>query len=95
MSTKRVWKKGPPPHVGWWNASFRRDIDAWRWWNGAQWSRTMNDIDNPAFAKMRAATPADMQYQGHIEWTHHWPEGARVARINPMTGEATGKGPLS
>lgn len=54
----------------------------------------MDDIDNPAFAGMRAATHAATEYQDLIAWTHHWPENARVARVNPLTGEVTGRGPL-
>jgi hypothetical protein len=29
-----------------------------------------------------------------IRWRTYWPEGARCARINPATGEITGKGPV-
>jgi hypothetical protein len=32
------WVKGPPPAVGWWNASRCRDPEVRRWWNGSYWS---------------------------------------------------------
>lgn len=35
---ERVWHKGPPPHIGWWNASLHFDLNAWRWWDGENWS---------------------------------------------------------
>ena len=35
---KRIWHKGQPPHIGWWNASNRRSEIMWRWWNGHRWS---------------------------------------------------------
>jgi hypothetical protein len=33
--TKQIWHKGPPPHVGWWNASLFRESGIWRWWNAS------------------------------------------------------------
>lgn len=33
------WRSGPPPCVGWWNASTRRDPQVRRYWNGKRWSR--------------------------------------------------------
>jgi hypothetical protein len=40
MSTTKLieWAAGPPPCVGWWNASSRNDEFARRWWNGRAWS---------------------------------------------------------
>lgn len=32
------WHKGPPPSVGWWQASAFRDPSMLRWWNGSYWS---------------------------------------------------------
>lgn len=30
---------GPPPEVGWWQASDARRTDTWRYWNGERWSK--------------------------------------------------------
>ena len=37
---ERIWHSGPPPHVGWWNASFDfvKGNNDWRWWDGKCWS---------------------------------------------------------
>lgn len=75
------WHSGPPPHVGWWNASNCRHEDAWRWWNGFSWS-----LD--ASSKYPAEKACDMAaridtYQLDIEWCDYYPKNARVPRINP------------
>lgn len=76
------WHSGPPPHVGWWNASINRDETAWRWWNGRHWSM-------PAFVGDSAKDVAERaKYKnmaGHppIEWTHRYPKNAIVPRYDP------------
>ncbi len=79
---KRRWLKGPPPHIGWWNASTSKNIDVWRWWNGRFWSRAVAYCQSPKragqVAKMR--TKCDIN---SIRYTTSWPENARVPRINP------------
>ncbi|VVD75131.1 hypothetical protein [Pandoraea commovens] len=79
MST-RTWHKGPPPHVGWWNANSIRSDVLWRWWNGKGWSLPSIDDFDPHVAARRAATPCAFD---DIEWTDYWPENARVPRVNP------------
>lgn len=91
--TKRVWNSGPPPHVGWWNASWLKSDASWRWWNGVRWSRAVQDYCDVAEAGGCAAKPTGAVCQADILWTRYWPENARVARINPQTGKVTGKGP--
>lgn len=77
--TARVWHSGPPPHVGWWNASNCWALDAWRWWDGTAWSYpSYSDHEGFALAALRVDPD-----QGSIEWTTYWPEHARVPRINP------------
>jgi len=77
----RTWHKGPPPHVGWWNASAVKAFDCWRWWDGKCWSA-------PAYPKYSARTAAAMaqkpgRWQYKIEWSDYYPENARVPRSDP------------
>ena len=76
----RTWHAGPPPHIGWWNASAARSDNGWRWWNGEDWSRIVwNDttaVDAGKYSKLAAVDP-------HIEWTGYYPRNARVPRIDP------------
>lgn len=83
MST-RIWHSGPPPHVGWWNASVQRDDTAWRWWNGAAWSMAVGaEEDKGWVAAMTAKQVISRAYTKNIKWTDYWPEGARVPRVRP------------
>lgn len=81
--TERVWHKGPPPHVGWWNASTVCDDDAWRWWDGIRWSNATWANKSSTAARNTAKTKAFGSIQGEVEWTHYYPENARVPRIAP------------
>ena len=80
----RKWHSGPPPHVGWWNASHydghNRNM-SWRWWNGEYWSRLAFPFDS--MVSIGISSGAADQHQNKIEWTDYWPENARVPRINP------------
>lgn len=78
---KRVWHKGPPPHVGWWNASILCDPCAWRWWNGERWSKVAYCGESAKEAGVSAKLTGDNDY--FIEWTDYYPENARVPRIDP------------
>lgn len=75
----RKWHKGPPPHRGWWNASFCRDDSIWRWWDGERWSSPADRFTCNFEAK--ACRPSIEQTR--IEWTDYYPPDARVPRINP------------
>lgn len=79
--TDRTWHKGPPPHPGWWVASFSKDRICWRWWNGAKWSFPAYR----SFTAQEAAIKAIRCEYGtkDIEWTHYYPKDARVPRIDP------------
>ena len=83
-----TWHKGPPPHIGWWNASIGSNSTAWRWWDGKQWSITAYSEESEHWVNSCATQKSEMD---GIEWTYHWPKNARVPRINPETGEVTGK----
>lgn len=83
-SNRRVWKSGPPPCIGWWNASFSRSNDAWRWWDGNCWSI-------PAYpdysADQAAAAAAQSRVKSHKHevplWNDYWPENARCKPVRP------------
>jgi len=79
LNTDRIWNQGPPPHIGWWNASISHSSSAWRWWNGSHWSFVAYDDYTATRARHQAAklTRAD------IEWTDYYPVDARVARVAP------------
>ena len=83
--TSRTWHKGPPPHVGWWNASVAGDLTAWRWWNGAFWSEAAYEEDDEGLVDYFASIGT----RNEVEWTRYYPKNARVPRINPSQGKAT------
>ena len=80
-TTERVWNSGPPPHIGWWNASVGGHNNSWRWWNGTEWSYNVSATDSATdvahFAKQISPD------QDRIKWTDYWPENARVPRVDP------------
>lgn len=77
----RKWHKGPPPHVGWWEASWNRNTNVWRWWDGFEWSVHSNQHDNQYTAC--AWAHKKVLDGGSIEWTDYYPKNARVPRIDP------------
>lgn len=78
---QRIWHKGPPPHIGWWNASVDYKTDEWRWWNGWNWSWFVKSH----YSAKEAAVCAQVRSEiiTPIKWTDYWPENARVPRIKP------------
>lgn len=80
---KRIFHAGPPPHVGWWNASVCKDRKAWRWWDGKEWSCAAMWFDTVGLAAAQAARYQTAAHKGRIEWSDYWPENARVPRIDP------------
>lgn len=85
--SERVWHKGPPPHVGWWNASVIRVEENWRWWEAGEWSNPAY-FDEPPEVAADIATHVSPE-QSAIEWTDYWPENARVPRLDPTGGHWT------
>jgi hypothetical protein len=82
---KIIWNSGPPPHVGWWEASAGRHLNTWRWWDGTDWSNAAY----PDFQTKNAVRQAKHKWRhGRIEWTTRWPNNARVPRINPSIADA-------
>ena len=74
-----TWHKGPPPSIGWWPASRRRNPDTLRWWDGSAWSF-------PAHIGMTAKEAAKQSAiksgrTPNIKWTDRpasWPERSRT-----------------
>lgn len=74
-SNMAVWKKGPPPSVGWWPASMYKDERMLRWWNGKNWSRAVSNISSKYEAGRAAQTKTI--YPGQIYWKarpSNWPK---------------------
>lgn len=80
MYHRLEWHEGPPPHVGWWNASALKDCGVWRWWDGRQWSEAALNCRSAEEAAQAAAQPIEWP---PIRWTHYWPQNARVPRVDP------------
>jgi hypothetical protein len=78
----RTWHKGPPPHVGLWNASVSGWNDLWRWWDGNAWSQGELPHATARQAEKTAAA-GDRHNPDAIQWTDYYPENARVPRVNP------------
>lgn len=86
----RIWHKGPPPHIGWWNASidptkvFNHANDCWRWWNGRCWSHAAwSKSTDGAITCAAQAEWANFNSQDEIFWSNFYPRNARVPRIDP------------
>jgi len=78
----RKWHSGPPPHVGWWNASHFMNNEIWRWWNGTRWSRFITSNTAPVTAGDIANLTPECTVDD-IYWSDYWPKNARVPRIDP------------
>lgn len=82
MKDEMEWHSGPPPHIGWWNASAILDPTIWRWWNGKHWGLAATDKCSRKEVA-RCAARAGFVPMSAIRWRHYYPENARVPRINP------------
>ena len=79
-----------PPHVGWWNASMFKGSKKFRYWNGKKWSYAANyDTTSEQELIYAFTTPSNMDC--HIKWRYFYPITAIKDRVNPQTGEITGK----
>jgi hypothetical protein len=73
-----TWHKGPPPSIGWWPASRRRNPELLRWWNGEWWSCAAHITWTAEDAEGAAELGTTMS---DIEWTDRpasWPERSRT-----------------
>lgn len=90
------WHKGAPPHVGWWavHASWGNLGDFHAWWDGKMWSYQTCAHDEDCSYSTDHLGSYEAGVRGNwSKWSWTWPEHARVARVNPETGEVTGSGP--
>jgi hypothetical protein len=74
-----TWRKGPPPSIGWWPASWWQDEKVFRWWDGKRWSHPAD----AGFNAQQAAAEARKKEKDpeYIEWTDRpawWPERSRT-----------------
>lgn len=81
--TKRVWRGGPPPHIGWWNASVNLGGNVWRWWDGARWSVPYSPNTSLWAVAVAPRRPSGHNTTRYVQWTDYWPENARVPRMRP------------
>jgi hypothetical protein len=79
------WRKGPPPHVGWWLCVYAKhsENEAWRWWNGTVWSAPVFDHCHPELLGVWASKPA-IALDAYIFWSDYYPENPRVLRVDPQ-----------
>lgn len=79
---KNIWKKGPPPSIGWWPVKnhLLMHQGAYRWWDGEAWSWPAFMHESAAKAAHWAAKKDNDRGDG-IEWTDrpaNWPERSRT-----------------
>lgn len=77
----RVWHSGPPPYVGWWQASMMRAKHLWSWWDGTQWSNVVSEESCAERANLAATFRH--AHNAQVEWNDYWPADARVPRLAP------------
>lgn len=82
MST-RTWHKGPPPHIGWYEASYSKNEGNWRWWDGNTWSVATYYAFGAPQAGICAKAPLSKYSSREVLYTLYWPKNARVPRIDP------------
>lgn len=81
------WNTGAPPHVGWWLCH------AWfRYFDGVNFSFGVKENHVIYHVKRNSKKHVVVPVEA-VMWSWDWPEHARVARVNPDTGEVTGSGP--
>jgi hypothetical protein len=61
------WQTGFPVAPGWYIASYDRDADARRYWNGSRWSAPCYSDDPQLYHDRARNTPAESQ--SGIEWS--------------------------
>lgn len=84
-SMKRVWRSGPPPHIGWWMANASKVPSMWRWWDGSSWGASVHWCQTSEYAAERSEIKS---FTGPtILWTSYYPRNARVPRINPKDSQ--------
>ena len=75
-----VWRKGPPPSLGWWIASLTRSTSSLRWWDGETWSFSTTPDSSPRRAGL-VAQKKSIYGPKFIEWLprpDYWPERSKT-----------------
>lgn len=57
----QVWYSGPPPSIGWWQASAAGVRGITRWWDGKRWSAPATRLTCRTKLPRIAETPAATQ----------------------------------
>lgn len=76
-----IWKKGPPPSQGWWPASYSKDNNVYRWWNGVTWSLGVSRDYTAASAASVATRAVGISDSVRIYWRDrpsNWPERSKT-----------------
>lgn len=79
--SKRQWRSGPPPSVGWWPASLWGNEHCLRWWDGSVWSCTAYrgysryKVASMARGKMHPTTSAAITW---LPRPKSWPDRSRT-----------------
>ena len=74
-----AFNEGKPPHIGWWY-TYCPDVGYfWRWWFGDAWSWGFHKgTEIPMDVR-----PMPPEARSAVFWNDHYPENARVARVDP------------
>lgn len=64
------WRRGKPPHIGWWPASISQCPTLLRWWNGHKWSYPVIHACTAEYAGVEAQK-LEPDASG-IFWTDPW-----------------------
>lgn len=67
---KVQWFSGPPPAVGWWPASTLRLLDAYRWFDGKDWSCVVFRDWDSSIAERGALLVEVEVINQKIKWRH-------------------------
>lgn len=76
-----IWHSGPPPSQGWWPASYSKDNNVYRWWNGITWSIACTRDYTPRAAASVATRAVHIADAGRIYWRarpSNWPARSKT-----------------
>jgi hypothetical protein len=71
-SNSVAWYSGPPPEIGWWPASYSRNISIIRYWDGKIWSKPVGMRLDKYDAGYLATQKQDPEWLAKTVWTHRW-----------------------
>ena len=62
------WQSGPPPMVGEWIASIKKDRYIRRWWDGKRWSIWYSKLMDQEKRDFRSSSPCIAAEQDKVRW---------------------------